>query len=149
MTNVPIVPDQSTDPSAGQARDLLERSESAKRAVRAEAHWAATYLAGFGIAALVLIPLGAFLDRWPVVVAVNAAWMVLLVALPVWASRRQVTLRGAGAQIGIAFALFGLLYTVTGVLGVTRFSGDLWWWMTGGVASAAPLLLAAGRQARR
>lgn len=55
-------------PSAGQARDLLERSASAHRALRAEAHWAVTYLAVFGVAALVLIPLGAFLDHRPVVV---------------------------------------------------------------------------------
>lgn len=38
----------------------------------------------------------------------NAVWMVLLVKLPVWASRHQVTLRGASARIGIAFFLFGL-----------------------------------------
>lgn len=112
--------------------------------MRAEAHWVVTYLAAFGFAALVLIPFaGVFLDRWPVDLAVNAVWMILLVALPVWASRRQATLRGASARIGIAFGMFGLLYGVTGILGITRFADEVWGWVIGGIASAAPLLLAA------
>ena len=135
--------------SAAKARDLLERSDAAQRAVRAEARWVVRYLVTFGVAALVLIPLGAFLDQWPVLVAVNLTWMVLLVVMPVWASRRMVTLHGAGARLGVAFLIFGLLYGVTAFVGFTRFPGELWWWAVGGGASAAPLLLTAWWQARR
>ena len=63
--------------------------------MRAEARWPVTYCTAFGMAALVLIPTaGIFISRWPVVLAVNVLWMILLVGLPVWASRRQVTFRG-------------------------------------------------------
>jgi hypothetical protein len=147
--NAPTDRHEPTSPTAGEARDLLERSGAAKRALRAEADWVVSYLTVFGVAALVLVPLGAFIDQWPVFAAVNLAWMVLLVAMPVWAARRKATLRGAGPWLGVAFLLFGVLYAVTAFVGFTRFPGDFWWWLIGGVASAAPLLLTAWWQARR
>lgn len=98
----------------------MERSTTAKRAVRAEAHWAVNYSPSMGSRRLILIPFGALIDRWPVVLAVNLVWMVLLVA-SLYASRRHVSWRGAGARLGVAFLLFGLLYWVTCLLGFTRF----------------------------
>lgn len=149
MPNEPDTADTPSGPSAAQARRLLTDAESAARIVRGEGRWVVGYLTVFGTAALVLIPMGAYLDRWPIAVAVSAIWTVVLVVLPVWSSTRRATPFGALHRAGMAFLGFGVLYGITAGLGFTVFTGQVWWWLLGGIGSALPLLGQAVREARR
>lgn len=140
---------QGAEPSAEQASALLHRSRSASRAARAEGRWVVTYLLVFGLTALVLIPFFGYVYVWPVFAIISAVWLVVLFVLTIWASRRPVTPRGAANRMGAAFLLFGVLLGVTCLLGFTALAGQWWWWVLGGIASSAPMLVAALREARR
>lgn len=135
-------------PSPDQVHDLLRRYDVAQRAAQAAGHWSVTYFSVFAVAAVVLIPLGAFTNHPPVVVVVNLSWVALLVLMPIWSSRHRVTLRGTGRRMGLGFLIFALVYGLTCAVGFSRFPGQLWWWTLGGLASAAPLAIAAARQSR-
>lgn len=136
-------------PSVEQARTLLEQSRNSRQRARAEGRWVVVYLAAFGLAALILIALGTFVDNGAVDALINGTWLAVLIALPIWSSKRHVTPRGASRRMGVAFLIFGVSYTVTAAIGLLLFQHQLWWWLAGGTLSATPLLLMAFHEARR
>ncbi len=132
----------SAAPTAAHARSQLGRAGSAGAQLAARGRWFRAYLLAFGLGSLALVVLLGLGDRG-VMVAAMVGWGVLVAVMAVWASRQRVQLAGAGRRLTAAFAVWGVLYGLTLVIGLSLAPGAPAFWVPAALVVAAPLLVAA------
>jgi hypothetical protein len=132
----------STDASAAlaQARALQDQ-------VHHRSRWYVRYLRLYGAAAfLMTLPLG-FGEGW--VIVSLALWGTVIAALSVYAARQPVSRHGFGRRHGMIIGSWAAVYGVVLAVGVSRFEGELAWWLPGAVLVSLPAFIGAHLEGRR
>jgi hypothetical protein len=131
----------------GEAASLLARADRLAAQVNRHSRWYASYLAIFGTAALVTVPLVGLGDRMVGAIAM-AFWGAVMVALWFFAARQPVNRRGFARRHGRMIGLWAVAYAIVVAVGISSFPDDPGWWIPGGVIVSLPAFILACREIR-
>lgn len=128
--------------NTADARAALAQAHSLQSVAAAAGRWLVGYYIVFGVASFGFSSaFGVTHGRFGVL-ALTAAWAVVVLALSLYASTRKAAMRGMGRLHGIVMAGWGLAWVVIVIVGSTVPMG-LWWWIGGGIVQLLICLVAA------
>lgn len=130
------------------AAQSLEQAARVSATTSRAGAWLVRYFAALGAGSLVLALGVGLADSPAVVVGVTMAWVALVVAVSVYATTRQVAVRGTGALVGVSMGLWAAAWGATVAIGSAADLG-WWWWLGGGLVMLAICGGAAGVARRR
>lgn len=132
-----------------EAATALTQASQASTRARTAGRWYARYLVLYAVACFVLaVAIGAS-GGFPGVVVVSLLFAAAVVALSHWARSHPAVMRGmTGLHLTVVFSSMAV-WAVTVFLGTAFFTGQLGWWLGGGLAMAAPALTGAAIAFRR
>ncbi|MDP3949355.1 hypothetical protein [Microbacterium sp.] len=139
---VPTVSDATTS--------LAEAERLATRVRSTSSPGFAAWLGGVAVASIFyLTGLGVAGDDELGIVVLSCVLGASLLALSVgFLPGARIATRGFGLRWGLTLGTWGLVFGAVLGFGIPFFSGELWFWIPGAIASAAPLAIGAVWEAR-
>ena len=123
--------------SPAVSADQLDRAARLSGAARRSSRWYRTYLVVFAAGSFVLAVATGLWAGGPGVAVVTGVWAAFIALSSVWVTRKPTTIRGMkGLHLGVMLA-WTVAWVLTVVLGSTVFTGQLAWWVVGGLLTAA------------
>jgi hypothetical protein len=122
------------------AAEAIQNADRLTARARQGGRWYARYLLLYAVASLILaVSFAVIGPRWGAFV-LTPIWVCFVVAISIYASRQQTSLRGTTRTHTLMIAAWAVLWLCT-LLGSFAFHQAFWWWLLGGVAMAVPPLI--------
>ena len=125
-----------------EAHDALEQAQVLERKVRRHGIWMATYCVLYSTVSFVLVLTVGLFPGTPTFV-MTAVFLVLVVALIVWANTRPVTPRHFVRLHTTMILSWAVCYTLGLLIGRLYFMENPTWWILAAAATALPGLIVA------
>jgi hypothetical protein len=124
-----------------EAASALEHAEQLSSKARRAARWYVVFLILFGLASAAMAASFSLVGSARGSLTVTLTFLAVTFVLLGWGQRQSTTLVGMG-RIHLAVMLsWGGLWAVTVLVGSFVFPGEPGWWVSGGIAMAAPCLV--------
>ncbi|MFZ0122349.1 MAG: hypothetical protein WAL99_23480 [Pseudonocardiaceae bacterium] len=135
---------QEMDPQAA-----LAHAEWLGRRVTDRSRWYGQFLVAFGAVVMVVTPLWGLVTSGAAAVVLNIAWVVFIMAIPIYVRRQPVAGRGMGRRYVVVIGVWAVIYAAVLVPGFAVFPHNPAWWIPGGLAAALPFYIGAYREHHR
>lgn len=132
-----------------EATRALENADRLSSKARLAGRWYARFLVLFGLASALFAASFSLASGQRASLTLTAVFLGVTFILLVWAQRQQTTLAGMGRIHAAVMTSWGVLWGVTVIVGTRLFAHEPAWWISGGVAMAAPCLVGAYVARRR
>ena len=125
-----------------EAWDALEQAQTMDAKIRPKGRWYAVYCFGYGLASLIgLLVMGVPGTVLGMVVG-SCVLAAMIVGLSFYQLGQPVKPLGYGKLHVWGISLWGAVYSLTLVVGMTLFQGDPAWWVPMALLSAVPTSVA-------